>query len=187
MAVRRVAVAVVALSALVACSSKEPIAPAPLDSTSPEATASATPTEPAGPPPMPDEARGTGRKAAVAFVRHWIDTLNYSAEALDTSGLEPLTADECAGCQGAIGSIDKVAERGGEFIDQRWDVYDVYVANVLPDMTQVQAVVDVPPSQVRLRRGAKWRQYDGGRMFFIFNLAKNGSDFEVRDLTGSEG
>ena len=63
--------------------------------------ASVTPSQsPTGPPPMPDKARGSSRKAAVAFVRHWVDTLNYSADtgSTDSAPLEALSSPGCDAC-----------------------------------------------------------------------------------------
>ena len=80
--------------------SQDSASPAPLEPTT--TTPSSTPTaSPTGPPPMPAEARGTSRKAAVAFVRHWVDTLNYSADTLDSAPLKKLSSPECDACNAA--------------------------------------------------------------------------------------
>ncbi len=182
MAVHRVAVTVVALSALVACSSEEPIAPAPLDSTSPEATASATPTEPAGPPPMPDEARGTGRKAAVAFVRHWIELLNYSTSSGDTDDLAAMSS-ECTSCMAITDFISDVYNEGGSIRSDGWIVEDAWIASWDRRRTQVVAQVE-STGQVVVRADGDRERFGGGPGIKIYTLSP-GTEWSIVELDQS--
>ncbi len=55
--------------------------PEPLDETTSAADATPSPSarpSPTGAPTLPPEARGTSRKAAIAFVEYWVDVLNFA-------------------------------------------------------------------------------------------------------------
>ncbi len=78
---------VLALPILAACSDDPPSASPP-----PSASSSSAPTEsasPSGPPTLPAAAKGTTPAAAKAFVRYYVDLINYGLETLDS---EPLRA-----------------------------------------------------------------------------------------------
>ena len=173
--------ATVATAVLAGCA-QESAAPTPLE-LSPTAS-SVTPTEsPPGPPPMPDEARGTGRKAAVAFVRHWVDTLNYSADTGSTDQLRGSTAS-CSACDGIAGFIDDVYGAGGSIESEGWDIDEIWVANESPDFLQVAAQVD-SHGQVVMKPGAKRKRYAGGPSLKLFTLEAEGDTWRITKLVQS--
>jgi hypothetical protein len=79
-----------------ACSDAPKPSPVKAESAPPTPTASASPTtRTSAPPKLPAAARGTGDKAAIAFVRYVIDVLNYSAETLDVTSLRAISSSGC--------------------------------------------------------------------------------------------
>ncbi len=71
--------------------------PAPSGSPQPTASSSATPS--ASVPTLPEAAKGDGPKAAEAFVRHYVDLINYGLATLDSRPLAEASTEECDGVQ----------------------------------------------------------------------------------------
>ncbi|MCW2836497.1 MAG: hypothetical protein JWQ15_611, partial [Marmoricola sp.] len=78
----------------------EPL-PKPSGSTSPSASASATP----GAPVMPAAARAKTKAGAEAFVRHYVDVLNYAGLSGDTQPLRRLHISICTRCEAIADGI----------------------------------------------------------------------------------
>ncbi len=70
--------------------------PAPSGSPQPTASSSATPS--ASVPTLPEAAKGDGPKAAEAFVRHYVDLINYGLATLDSDPLAEASTEDCDGC-----------------------------------------------------------------------------------------
>ncbi|RLV56900.1 hypothetical protein D9V41_03785 [Aeromicrobium phragmitis] len=100
----------------------------------PTPTATASPTH--APPTMPELALDDSPAGAEAFVRHYIDVLNYAALTGDTSTLEELSSPECDGCRSYVDSIVETYRSGGYIRDESWRVEDV-------ESESVEAGVDV--------------------------------------------
>lgn len=174
------------LAATAACSGGA-AAPEPLETTpagateTPSATATATPD---GPPELPEAAQGTGRKAAVAFVRHWIDTLNYSSLNGDTTVLHELSAGDCSACRSAADSIERVFDGDGEIRGHHWNVADAWVGNARRGLIQVVAVVEIAPTKVRLRPDARWQRFEGGRIVYILDVQRSEDELRIKHIAG---
>jgi hypothetical protein len=112
---RAVLAALSCLSVLVlgACSEDDPkprLAPAPSGSDSPKASASPSSV---AEPTMPTVASDDSEAGAEAFVRYWIEMVNYAQRTGDTSGFEELNDIRCAGCRGMVDAIDSAYSAGG--------------------------------------------------------------------------
>lgn len=57
-------------------------------------------------PVMPEEARGDDDAAAVAFVEHWVELVNYAAFSGDVSELELVTEPGCEVCQSLYATME---------------------------------------------------------------------------------
>jgi hypothetical protein len=66
---------------------------------------SASPSPAATPPTLPAAAEGTSPRAAKAFVRHWVATMNYATATGDTAPLLELSSESCASCESAARRI----------------------------------------------------------------------------------
>jgi hypothetical protein len=109
--------------ALGACSDEDPepkFAPTPSTSapTSPSTTAASGPTEPT----MPAAAQGHDQAAARAFVRYWLDTLNYAIESGDSDSLRAVSASDCKACERVAQTIDAVYSKGGSMSGGTWSL-----------------------------------------------------------------
>ena len=95
-------------------------------SASPTPTPRETPTE--TPPPMPAAAKGDGRAAAKAFVRYYIDLINYAGVTGDTAQLRQASATQCVSCRRLIQLFDRTYDRGGYFRTAGWTVRSMLVS-----------------------------------------------------------
>jgi hypothetical protein len=115
----RVAVAVVATSLGLAGCQANP-EPPPLEDAASTPSPSATPSTAA--PSMPPEAEGTSKAAAKAFVRHYVDLVNYAMKSGDTRQLSDLSASTCQACRAITDRIDEVYDNGGRLEGRGWRV-----------------------------------------------------------------
>ena len=97
--------------------------PPPLDHAATSASPAPSPTLNA--PTLPPEARGTSKAAAKAFVRHWIEVLNYAGPTGDTAALRQLSDEDCAACRAIADFIEQIYGGGGQIRGEGWDVQTV--------------------------------------------------------------
>lgn len=185
---RRVSVAVaLALGVLVAAGCQSNPKPPPLEtaskSTSP--SPSASPTEAA--PTLPPEAMGTSEAAAKAFVRHWVEVLNYAGPAGDTEALRRLSAPDCAACTAIAKFIEEVKGAGGDIQGEGWTVRSAEVVSKRSGRTAVLDVQTVVHEQhVRTSRTADMKTFRGGKRLKTFWLRAQGSSWIVTRLDQPE-
>lgn len=133
---------------------------------------------------MPDEARGTSRKAAVAFVRHWVDTLNYSAETLDSAPLRELSSSDCTACNDMIQTMDRLARRGGYVEGHEWTVGEIAPVSRESTAAQVQAQLSFAASQTVRATGGTPEPYPAGESVFTFSLDRQANQWVVVRVFG---
>jgi hypothetical protein len=101
---------------LAACNDSDNPRPAPLPTTTTEK--STTPT----PPPLPPTANGTSNASAEAFVRHFIETLNFAITTGDTGPVRRLSTEKCSSCKGVADYLDGIYSAGGNVATSGWQV-----------------------------------------------------------------
>jgi hypothetical protein len=109
---------VVGTSLLAACTggggdAEEGASEAPSSPSSPVVSSSSE----AAVPVLPDEARGDDDAAAVAFVEHWVELVNYALRTGDTAPADAMTTSQCGGCQAALSIIE---DEGGSDDPELW-------------------------------------------------------------------
>ena len=176
---------VLLLGTTTACSSDSP-APAPMaDDTSSVSASPTTTPSPSGPPTLPPEARGTSDKAAIAFVEHVIEVLNYSAKTLDTSVLERLADPDCAACDAVIASVERIRSAGGLMKGGAWTPIETSaLTGASGETRQVQAVVDCEPQVVRRSSGGNRIEHPGGRRVYIFDIERAPDGWTLTAIRG---
>jgi hypothetical protein len=109
----------VSVLALGACSDDDPepkFAPTPSTSApTEESTSPASPSDPVE-PSMPTEATRDSDAGAEAFVRYWIEMVNFAQRTGQTNGLRKLNDVRCAGCRGMVEAIDSAYRSGGHIV-----------------------------------------------------------------------
>lgn len=106
---------VVAASLLVVvagCSDPEPKEPRPSPSATPTVTA----------PTMPAQAKENTDEGAAAFVKYYIDVLNYASNTGQVEDLSGLSSPQCQGCNGYIKLYRDTYKAGGYFKDSDWSL-----------------------------------------------------------------
>lgn len=172
--------AVAAVLALATGCSEDPPAPDPIDAApSTSTTPSATPS-PSGPPVMPDEAKGTSRKAAVPFVRHYVDVLNEAVHGGSTTWLVKRSSN-CDACLAIVDLIDEVYERGGRIVTEGWHVKAAQVLRTGSGPTQVRITVRSSPQAFRVP-GEKTQRFTGGLSVKTFTLDPSPAGWQIAHL-----
>lgn len=158
----------------------EPAAkPKPLPSPSSSSVADG-PTSPPSPTPpsMPAKANGNTRKAAKAFVMHYIETLNYATATGDTSALAALDDGSCRSCSAVIGRVRKVYKAGGSIDSRGWVVKSLAVVGQ-PNRPLVDAGLLLSPQLVTKEQGDRPERFKGGRLPVTFHLIRVGHGWRV--------
>src|SRR5665811_2149188 len=105
--------------ALVGCSD-----PAPIEPNGP--ATSATPTQVA--PTLPEAAKDDSEEGAVAFVKHYIELLNYASDTGDVERLREASDPKCGGCNSYVELYESTYANGGYFKAPGWMTTDLEVA-----------------------------------------------------------
>jgi hypothetical protein len=176
---RPFALAVVLIAAalgLVGCTD-DPAKPKPLPSPTSSSPA-ASPSQTA--PSMPPAAKGTSEASAEAFVRYWIDTLNFSGPHLDSSALRALSKTSCRDCDAIADFIDSVARQGGSITGKGWTFLSTKrLTHGRGGSVTLRASVLVNPQTVKPRAGAEGKKFTGGTRVKTFTVATTGGRWRV--------
>ncbi|HET7414974.1 MAG TPA: DUF6318 family protein [Arthrobacter sp.] len=173
------AVMAITIGLVSACSANPEPAPLPQSST-PVETTTGTPRpagdptpSPDGPPTLPAAARGTSARAAEAFVRFWIESLNYAATTGETSGLRRSSTASCAACGAIARFIERTYQRSGHIEGDGWEpgTFKVVSGGTSGDLV-VEVVVEVRPQVVIASPEAGPTRYPGGRRLKTFWLSR---------------
>jgi hypothetical protein len=149
--------AIVALCAgvLVGCDGGSAAGPSPTTSGSPsgsgtssDTTTPTTPTAdttgPSQPPEMPALAREQSRAGAKAFVRHYVDVLNYSWVSMDPRLLTEFATPSCTICHRFSEIISRAGKHGGFQHGGQWSVQRAYgLPSVDPDRLDLLVTVQI--------------------------------------------
>jgi hypothetical protein len=111
-------IGVVLLLGLAGCGGDPKTDPSPAPSTPVTSPASTTPS----PPAMPDAARANTRAGAIAFVRHYIELINYAQATGDVGALAAVEEGTCKSCSAASEGVRKHYESGGAIKGGDWHV-----------------------------------------------------------------
>jgi hypothetical protein len=171
----------VALGASVLSGCQANPAPPPMESTSISPTPSPSPT--AAAPTLPAEARGTSQAAAKAFVRHWIDVLNYAGTSGDHDALRQVSDSSCTACTAIADFIEKVNVSGGRIDGKGWAARDVKVVSLDPGKSAtVDVLTRVHVQHVRESANSEVQRFLGGRRLKTFWLTTSDANWVVSRL-----
>lgn len=111
------------LLALAGCSGDDPEPKFEPTPSSAPTSASVDPTQsPTGPvePTLPVDAEADTKVGAEAFVRYWIELVNFAQATGVTAKLERLNDMRCSGCRGVTDAIGTAYETGGRIEGGEW-------------------------------------------------------------------
>jgi hypothetical protein len=157
--------------------------PKPLERVAASASPSATP----GPPRLPAVTRGDSERAAAAFVKHYIDVLNYAARTLDTEPMLALSSSDCAACSSISDLLLDVEASGGHIEGGAWSVLEVIA---LPHPTagqrKMHVVIQAEPQRMYESPAQEPRAFPGGRTLFTFSVKVRARGWEVLRIEGDD-
>jgi hypothetical protein len=177
--------AVVAVGALGLAGCQANPAPPPLESTSTSPTPSPSPTIAA--PALPAEAQGTSKAAAKAFVRHWIDVLNYAMNTGDTAELVDLADRSCSTCEAIANRIEDVYAAGGHLEGSGWRILTLsYLEGEHPKSPLVAAGIEIAPQTAFASPEAAPSQSPRSRGHLDFSLGWKPTGWNVLRLEATQ-
>jgi Family of unknown function (DUF6318) len=163
---------------LVGCDSNPSPAPLPSASSTPTTSQSASPS--ATPPTLPAAAKGTSAKAAKAFVRYYIDAVNFALRSGDTTALTMASGRSCSSCASVAESIAEVYRSGGKFVGRGWRVTRIKpVAGQPPSKPIMQTGIFVYPQNKVASADARPQHRNGGKNLMIFSLRRRADSWIV--------
>jgi hypothetical protein len=116
----------------------------PPPSTSPTPSVSATPS----PPALPEAAKANTKAGAIAFVRHYVDLINYLQATGDEAPLQAESADDCRSCNAVIKAANSIYEGGGHVEGGTWMVGAVTAKRPAHKIWAVRLEGTISPSKV---------------------------------------
>jgi len=129
---------------------------------------------------MPAEAKGTSARSAEAFVRHYIEAVNYGLKTGDVSAIRKLSEPDCSSCSAVAASIDDVYKRGDRLVGKGWDVKGVAPVANQPRLRPVLQVSVFINPQTKVSGSGKQRENrSGGRKLMVFDLASTNGNWLV--------
>jgi hypothetical protein len=155
--------------------------PAPTKSPSPSASPSAAPTAPV----LPEAAKAKTKAGAEAFVRHYVQVLNYATFTGKTDAARALDDGKCSSCQRMLASIDAIYTKGGNVKGGAWTPTLVSdVPHPGGNGWTVDAKITYGPQTVVRATNAQPEKYTGGGRLvsFILETSRDGG-WQVREWT----
>jgi hypothetical protein len=135
---------------------------------------------------MPAAAKGDGRAAAKAFVRYYIDLINYAGRTGDVTDVTDLSTTQCTSCSSLAARISDTYASGGYFRGRGWlPISLLVVAQQPPDKPIVQVVVKTSRQEWVKREGGPSEHVDAGRVDLGFHLRVANGAFEIIKLVRS--
>lgn len=155
---------ILALCLLVAGCGGEPSAPVP--SSGPSATASPTPSStPTGAPVLPEAATQNTKAGAIAFVKHYIELINYAQATGDTAALAAVDSKACKSCANARNHLDQIYAAGGHITGGEFSVavYQAVQNAAFGDWAVFVGLHFAPETVVQPTRTPPYEHYKGGQ------------------------
>lgn len=161
--------------------------PPPLDGTPTSPSPSRTTSPTVAAPSLPPEAEGTSPTAAKAFVRHYVDLVNYAMATGDTGPISNLSLSSCNTCMAIISRIDDVYSSGGRLAGAGWKVRTVSpVTTPARDSHLIAVGIDISGQVAYESGGATPSQSPNTRGNLDFHLVKRPSGWRVERLDATQ-
>jgi hypothetical protein len=135
-----------------------------------EPTPTAPPSIAADPTPaLPAATAKRNAEGASAFVRYWIELLNFATATGTTVELKRFSDGRCTSCRAAAEKIELVYSRGGDIESHGWVVGDLDVSRVEGSFL-LRGQVTMSPQSVRTSAGARTQRFPGGSSLMTFQV-----------------
>lgn len=155
---------------------------APGDPSPPSLVPSGSPSPTRTPPPLPPAATKATKAGAVAFVRHYIDLLNYAQATGDVGPSSVVESPTCRSCARARAYLRSVYERG-VIVGGAWKLRRLIGIFRTPRRDEFSVATIVAFGAQRVRRGTRTQHLKGGSLGMSFFVALQHHDWEVLECT----
>jgi hypothetical protein len=156
------------------CGSDPKADPSPSPSSPVTSPVSTTPS----PPVMPDAAKANTKAGAIAFVRHYIDLVNYAQATGDVNALEEVEDHGCKSCEHGQTYLSSIYEAKGHIDGGQWTIRRV-TAEKSGENWAVTVSGDFAPSDVFTAPSAAPSHASGGPTLTNF-VVWHSNDWKVR-------
>lgn len=183
-------VALVLIGAMLAgCSGGEADEPAdPLSSSTPSSSDATPADDPSSDvPELPDVAQENTLAGAEAFIRHYIELLNYASHTGDTDALEAVSDQDCAGCSHYADLYKETYSRGGFYKKGEWVTQKQVFSQRLEDGTvRLIAIVDTKKLIYRKDASSSAKTYGSEQYSFTCDVSWTSQRWSVLGFEGNE-
>lgn len=152
--------------------------PSTMPSSSGSTTPSASPTGPVE-PVLPEAAKANTKAAAVAFVRYYVDLINYAQATGDVDGLRAASDPACVLCDNVADTLFDLYDRGGHLSGGDWSITNMEVF-ATGDASWGSAVRVRTTAQTVTRKGQQEQHVVGARSSQSFALMREDAGWVVK-------
>ena len=131
---------------------------------------------------MPAEAKGTREKSAKAFVRYYIESINFAARTGDTSHLTTLGSSGCVSCEAITGNVEEIYGADGHIETDGWILNRVRTIQADKSSATFSLDVLLQEEVVVKQAGATEEQNAGGKQPMTMFLDRRGTQWLVSKL-----
>ena len=132
---------------------------------------------------MPALAKDDSRAGAKAFVRYYVDIINFSWAADSTRRLRQLSDSSCQGCRAAADGIDEVTTAGGYRRGTNWTSREIFLVPLQPASAPIANVaVHVSRGVFKESKREAAQEIEPGIRRFDFHLEWRGGTWLVHKL-----
>jgi hypothetical protein len=127
---------------------------------------------------MPDAARANTKAGAIAFVRHYIDLINYAQATGDVTPLEKVEDTRCGSCTNVRQGVRDIYGSGGHIEGGAWSA-KVRLASPRPDLSGWTVFADVQYGPQHVVRDSKTTSLGGGKSPMTFVVKSIAGEWTV--------
>ncbi|MDN5854403.1 MAG: DUF6318 family protein [Actinomycetia bacterium] len=137
-------------------------------------------------PTMPGRAEKDTLRGAEAFVRHYIDLLNYASDTGHVAPLKSASGRHCGGCLDYVELYKSVYQRGGYFREGDWIPQPQVLKQRFHGTVRLIVTVDSQPGRYRERASAPVESYGSNQYSLTFVVGHRHGRWIVRQFDGNE-
>jgi hypothetical protein len=130
------------------------------------------------PPAMPEAAKANTKAGAIAFVRHYVDLVNYAQATGDVSPLQRVEDPRCESCTNVRQGVRDIYGSGGHIDGGAWNV-QVRSSSIRPDLSAWTVFTDVQYGPQQVVRDSKTTSLGGGKSPMTFVVKKASGEWTV--------
>jgi hypothetical protein len=136
---------------------------------------------------LPDAAKGTSEASAKAFVRHYVELINYAMRTGRTKPLRPMRAAGCRTCTAIESRILAVYRNGGRLEGAGWSVLGLSIVRGTPQAhTLVSAGISIAEQSLYESPSASPSHSTKSRGHLDFHLTSQGDEWIVSRLDATQ-